>query len=150
MPQFDSSSFLSQIFWLVVCFLGLWACLHWMIVPKFLSIKEGRKKSLDDLIQQAKALHLEAETLMKENELREEKTRQEARQIIQQASTEGEAMVRKAMEDLRSLYDQRIQDFHSQLAQNNRLSHKKELINELGKLLITQRGWESSLWKKEQ
>jgi F-type H+-transporting ATPase subunit b len=150
MPQFDPSSFLSQIFWLVICFMSLWGCLHWMIVPKFLSIKEGRKKSLDDLIQQAKATHLEAEALMKQNELRQEQTRQEARHIIQRASVEGELLVRKAIEDLRRLYDQRIQNFHHQLTQTNQFSHKKNLIPELSQLLLSQRGLSASSAEKEE
>ena len=152
MPQFDSSSFLSQIFWLSLCFMGLWACLHWMIVPKFLSIRDKRKKSLEDLIEQAKAIHTEAEALMKQNELRQEKTRQEARQIIQEASAQGEAMVRKAMEEFRELYDQRIQNFHHELEQQTHLSHsfdQENLISELTNLLMARKGFGNLSSKKD-
>jgi F0F1-type ATP synthase membrane subunit b/b' len=132
--------------------MGLWACLHWIIVPKFLSIRDKRKKSLEALIQQAKAIHTEAETLMKQNELRQEKTRQEARHIIQKASAEGEAMVRNAMEDFRGLYDQRIQNFHHELEEQTHLSHslhQENLVSELTNLLIARKGFGTLSSKKD-
>jgi F-type H+-transporting ATPase subunit b len=50
MPQFDSTYFISQLFWLVICFGCLVLYLSWVAIPK---IKQGmnlRKNTIEDLL----------------------------------------------------------------------------------------------------
>ncbi len=47
MPQFDSTTFISQIFWLILCFIALYSFIDLVIVPRISKIIEER----DDIIQ---------------------------------------------------------------------------------------------------
>jgi F-type H+-transporting ATPase subunit b len=47
MPQFDSTTFISQIFWLILCFVALYSFIDLVIVPRISKIIEER----DDIIQ---------------------------------------------------------------------------------------------------
>ena len=60
MPQFDFSTFPSQIFWLAVCFTVLFVLLNKMVVPKVDDILTERQKRIDDDL--SKAADLKAET----------------------------------------------------------------------------------------
>ena len=56
MPQLDFATYLSQAFWLIVCFCFLWAVLANFITPKIADIQEQRKRKIDDFIQKADKL----------------------------------------------------------------------------------------------
>ena len=43
MPQLDPRFFLSQFFWIIICFVLFYACVHFFIVPRLRSIVETRK-----------------------------------------------------------------------------------------------------------
>ncbi len=60
MPQLDFSQFASQAFWIILCFCTLWLCVSVFIAPKIADIKEQRKRYLDEYIQKAERLNLQA------------------------------------------------------------------------------------------
>ena len=62
MPQLDWSTFISQAFWLLVCFCTLWFLLSRFIMPKLADIIEQRKRKIDDYVQKADALSTAAKT----------------------------------------------------------------------------------------
>ena len=62
MPQLDPSSYVSQIFWLLVCFCSLWGLLSVFVIPKIADIIEQRKRKIDEYVQKADALNLQAKT----------------------------------------------------------------------------------------
>ncbi|MBR3502046.1 MAG: hypothetical protein IKO06_03980 [Alphaproteobacteria bacterium] len=61
MPQLDFATYLSQAFWLIVCFCFLWAVLANFITPKIADIQEQRKRKIDDFIQKADKLNKQAQ-----------------------------------------------------------------------------------------
>ncbi|MBO6281623.1 MAG: hypothetical protein J6N49_03725 [Alphaproteobacteria bacterium] len=65
MPQINVSTFLSQAFWLLVCFCTLWGLLSVCITPKLTDIIEQRKRKINDFIQRAEHLRLQAEQSLK-------------------------------------------------------------------------------------
>ena len=61
MPQIDVSTFVSQAFWLVLCFCTLWALLSLFIMPKMANIKEQRKRKINEYLFKAEALKTQAQ-----------------------------------------------------------------------------------------
>lgn len=69
MPQLDWSTFVSQAFWLLVCFCTLWFLLSKLVTPKLADVIEQRKRKIDDYIQKADAFNSAAKvSLNKYNE----------------------------------------------------------------------------------
>lgn len=64
MPQFDISTYISQIFWLLLCFSIFWFIMDRLLIPKISEMIEARKRKYDDLIAKAEAINSKAlETL---------------------------------------------------------------------------------------
>ena len=47
MPQLDTSTFTSQLFWLVVCFFSMMFIMSKFIIPKIADIMEQRQRKID-------------------------------------------------------------------------------------------------------
>ena len=52
LPQFDSSFYSGEIFWLLFSFGILWGCFQFWIMPHFYSLEKQRKKSLDYILKE--------------------------------------------------------------------------------------------------
>lgn len=61
MPQIDASTFVSQAFWLLLCFCTLWMLLSIFIMPKLADIKEQRKRKINEYLFKAEALKTQAQ-----------------------------------------------------------------------------------------
>lgn len=61
MPQLDWSTYLSQAFWLLVCFCALWALLSNLVTPKLADVIEQRKRKINDYVQKAEQLNRQAQ-----------------------------------------------------------------------------------------
>lgn len=69
MPQLELSSYVSQIFWLLLSFCVLWFMISVFIMPKLTDIIEQRKRKIDEYLQSAEALNNKAQSsLEKYNE----------------------------------------------------------------------------------
>ena len=64
MPQFDPSSFASQLFWLVVTFTLLYLALWKMILPRIGGALETRQRKIDDDLDRATAAKQEADEVL--------------------------------------------------------------------------------------
>lgn len=60
MPQLDSSSFISQIFWLTVTFLTLWFVMSLFVIPRIAEIIDERRQKIETNIQKAERLNKQA------------------------------------------------------------------------------------------
>ena len=61
MPQLDWSTYLSQAFWLLVCFCALWILLANLVTPKLADVIEQRKRKINDYIEKAEQLNRQAQ-----------------------------------------------------------------------------------------
>ena len=61
MPQLDWSTYLSQAFWLLVCFCALWVLLSNLVTPKLADVIEQRKRKINDYVQKAEQLNRQAQ-----------------------------------------------------------------------------------------
>jgi len=64
MPQLDTTTFPSQLFWLGVCFIVLYCILSYLLVPKIVGVLESRSTLREQKINQASTYREHAEGLM--------------------------------------------------------------------------------------
>lgn len=94
MPQLETSTYLSQIFWLIVSFLSLWFFMSVFVLPRIKDILEKRRQKIDGYIRKAEEINKQAlQSLSKY-----EKALQKARQ---QAESECETSRQKLCETLK-------------------------------------------------
>lgn len=75
MPQFDISTYSSQIFWFVICFATLYYFLSSVILPRIRDILKERKSTIDTDKLSADQLESQIEVInRKTNDLRQEAT----------------------------------------------------------------------------
>lgn len=64
MPQLESSTFLTQIFWLITTFVTFWFIMAKLVIPKISEMIEARKRKYSDFILKAEEVNKKAlETL---------------------------------------------------------------------------------------
>ena len=61
MPQIDASTFVSQAFWLLLCFCTLWFLLSVFIMPRMADVKEQRKRKINEYLFKAESLKTQAQ-----------------------------------------------------------------------------------------
>lgn len=93
MPHLDTSTYASQFFWLVICFMTLYTIVSLFIVPRLKSTVGNREDLINSHLTEAKRLKEEAEVALSEYEKAiekanliakdaQEKTMQELNQFI--------------------------------------------------------------------
>ncbi|MCA1941407.1 MAG: F0F1 ATP synthase subunit B' [Caenispirillum bisanense] len=95
MPQFDPTSFPSQLFWLVVTFVILYVLISRFAIPRIGDVMEQRQKMMDDDLDRAAQLKAEAETAVQTYEKALADARAKAHEVMKAATDE---MSRKAEE----------------------------------------------------
>ncbi|MBQ9034496.1 MAG: hypothetical protein IJ099_00865 [Alphaproteobacteria bacterium] len=123
MPQLDWSTFVSQAFWLIVCFCALWAMLAFWIMPKLANVVEQRKRKIVDYVQKADFFNTAAKnSLNKYNETLAAAKAQAERQL-----SDGRAELKKQLE---STNRQMTEQLNKKIADNEFLlaSEKNETL----------------------
>lgn len=95
MPQFDPTSFPSQLFWLVVTFVVLYVLISRFAIPRIGDVMEQRQKMMDDDLDRAAQLKAEAEAAVQTYEKALAEARAKAHEVMKAATDE---MSRKAEE----------------------------------------------------
>jgi|APGre2960657505_1045072.scaffolds.fasta_scaffold10747_3 F-type H+-transporting ATPase subunit b len=88
MPQFDPATFASQIFWLVVTFLALYAVIAKFAIPRIEEILEQRARFVQDDIDRAAALKADTDTAIATYEKAMAAARNQARDVMLVATIE--------------------------------------------------------------
>jgi len=109
MPQFDVSSFSSQLFWLAITFTALYFIVSRLIAPKAESILTARNRCMEEDISYASDYKQKAETL--EIEKKEKLTEVNARveDLQQRAMSILESHFSKQREELAATLDHKKQ-----------------------------------------
>jgi len=100
MPQLDVSSFPTQLVWLLLCFVALYAVLATVAIPRIGAVLEDRQRRIDGDLERAAELKAEAEAAMAAYEKGMAEARNGSREILRQA---GEALARQAEERQKAL-----------------------------------------------
>ena len=126
MPQFDSSSFSSQLFWLAISFLPLYWVLSRSIVPKIQRIMEERFQKIEGTLAKAEALDCKIEELILERERILNEAREQAVIIVKTSIEEIENSILEKQQALEATLSKRVQDSEALL-----IREIKELQGEL-------------------
>lgn len=86
LPQFDTSTYASQIFWLTVSFTLLYLLMSRMSLPRITEVMEMRQTQKDNNLNRAGQMHEEAEKI----EATYQETLQKAREDAQERMTQAE------------------------------------------------------------
>lgn len=105
MPQFDPSSWISQIFWLIVTFGFLYFLMARVALPRMSEILEARGKKISGDLERAERLKEEAEKVLADYEKAIADARSSATQTLSDANKEIAAVSAKR----RSEFDTALQ-----------------------------------------
>ncbi|KJW02357.1 ATP synthase B/B' CF family protein [Rickettsia endosymbiont of Ixodes pacificus] len=138
MPQFDTATYYSQIFWLIVTFGLLYIFVYKFITPKAEEIFNNRQTNIQDNITQADTLTIEVEKLNKYYNEEIDKTNTEIDRLKKEKidSLESEFLIKKKNleQDLKNSINQNIEDIN--LAAKQFRTNKSEAIIKLAVNII--------------
>lgn len=86
MPQFDVSSFSSQVFWLIIVFAILYFLISKVIAPKAEFILTQRHSFVDDNVSEAKALSDKARAMQEQRDKKMDEVNAHVEDLDKQAS----------------------------------------------------------------
>ena len=102
MPQLDVTWFPTQLVWLALTFIALYAVIALVAAPRISGVLEERKRRIDGDIERATALKTEAEAAIAAYEKAMVEARNGARAILRQAA---ETLARESEERQKALGD---------------------------------------------
>ena len=108
MPQLDPSTFISQIFWLIITFLSLWFAMSWLIIPKIAAIIEERRLKIEDDVQKAESINKQALETLERYEKSLAKAKAEAANEIEQTKARVQAEIELKKAEVHQLLDEKI------------------------------------------
>ena len=125
MPQFDPSSFLSQIFWLIICF----GVLYWIIakftIPRIRETIEKRENMISTNLENAEKIRSEAEKTLSDYESK-----------ISQALEEAKKEVQEAINDCANTAEESYKELDKEL--EGQIQSSEERINRAHKLAMSE------------
>jgi len=98
MPQLEASTFISQLFWLAITFVGLYLVMWKVVIPRVADVLRDRQERLDDDLEKAEALRNEAASVLEAYEKTVADGRARAQAILREAAdhNDKEAAIRQA------------------------------------------------------
>ncbi len=106
MPQLDPSTYVSQLFWLGLCFLALYLILSYWALPRISRTLEKRDKTITDYLNKASTSRERAEDLLAEYE----KILQEARETAQAKSKSSVQAIQSDIETQKRQFLEKLND----------------------------------------
>ena len=126
MPQFDISTYVTQIFWVVVVFSVFWFTMDRLILPKIRDIVEERKKRYNDLVLKTEKISKKAfEALNEYNEMITA-AKEKAAEEIKQKELELKEIIEKKEEEFEKKLEEKIKDSRDKLEKE-----KKEILGKV-------------------
>lgn len=125
MPQFDISTYSSQLFWLVVCWGLLFLYLWLYLVPKMQMKLKNRDKKIEELLQKAKALDENAEQLLWEYKAKKQAYKETQNAKMQKTQT----FIEQSKLDLEADFKQKLDSATQELESKLKIEHAKALAN---------------------
>ena len=132
MPQLETSTYLSQIFWLITTFLSMWFLMAWFIIPKIEDVMEQRRRKIDDFVQKAERFNKQALVSLNKYEKALEKAKVEAQNAIADNKKILETSVLARRAQVEELLNKKIADTEIMLAKE-----KQETLIAIDELALT-------------
>ncbi len=104
MPQLDISTYLTQIFWVLVTFITFWMIMDHIIIPKISETIEARKRKYDDYIMKAEEINKKALATLERYE-----------ETLTAAKLQATEQIKANEEDLQKMIEKREEEINQQL-----------------------------------
>ena len=127
MPQLDVSGFPSQIFWLVITFVFLWWLMAKVALPKVGLVLEERQKKINDSLDMAEDLRIEARSELDAYEIAISVAHDEARKVINDANQEGTQASANQLAEMRISLTNQIAEVETEIE-----SVKEKALEDIG------------------
>ena len=127
MPQLDVSGFPSQIFWLVITFVFLWWLMAKVALPKVGLVLEERQKKINDSLDMAENLRIEAGSELEAYEIAISVAHDEARKVINDANQEGTQASANQLAEMRISLTNKIAEVEAEIE-----SVKEKALEDIG------------------
>ena len=129
MPQFDISTYTTQIFWLVVVFFSFWFVMDKVITPKIMETIEDRKRKYNDLILKAERVNKKAFEALNKYEEKITAAKKNASEEIKKNEIELKEFIEKKEEEIEKNLEEKIKNSQDQIEKE-----KKEILNHIDEL----------------
>ena len=126
MPQLDTSTYITQMFWLVTTFISLWFIMEKVIIPKIAEMVEMRKRKYNDYIAKAEELNKKASTALEYYEEKLAVAKAKAAEQIAQNEQDLQVIITQKEQDINQSLKQKIQENEEKLSKD-----KVSIINEI-------------------
>lgn len=130
MPQLEFSTWISQIFWLIIFFAMMYTLMTIFVVPRMQSIFARREQKIAGDLKRAEELRIEAESILNDYNEQLQVTKQETEEIILNAKNNA-----------LKIHDEKIAEFNeenialTEIAIENIKKSKQEAMDNLDKIV---------------
>ena len=139
MPQLNPEFFISQLFWLVVTFSFLILFLWRISLPRINSVLEKRESKINNDIETAKQLQIEAEKMQNQIEKQLLDAQEEASDLIKNSTKNIQNNASKEITKLKRKLNKKIDETAVIIENNKKESLKKihKYIHDITKSILT-------------
>ncbi|MDY0241482.1 MAG: F0F1 ATP synthase subunit B' [Rhodospirillaceae bacterium] len=117
MPQFDPSSYSEQLFWLAILFVALYVVMARLVLPRIGAVLDERQRRIDDNLDRAGRLKLEAEEVAVLYEQALTKARTEAGQALKETHERLEQETARRQKELGERLEEKIKAGEARIAE---------------------------------
>ena len=129
MPQFEISTYISQIFWLITTFLCFWVIMDRFIVPKIRESVEERKRKYDEIILKAEKFNQKAKASLEKYENKISAAKENMDITIKKHEEELKKIIEEQEQEIEVKLKRKIQESEKMLSQE-----RKETIDKIDEL----------------
>lgn len=115
MPQLDLSTYSSQIFWFILCFIALYVTASCIILPRIAAILKNRKNIIDTDLSLASEIDNKIYEIESATDTLRKKANQNYQIKLEEAAKSATKQREKMIEELKSKIDSNIQKSHQEL-----------------------------------
>lgn len=126
MPQLDTSTFASQLFWLCICFFSMLFIMSKFIIPKIADILEQRQRKIDSYLIKAHQIKVQAEETLKKYQDALNEANEHAAKSLAKTQSELNSMIEKKQNELNIQLQEMLQVGETEIAKS-----QKEAINKI-------------------
>jgi F-type H+-transporting ATPase subunit b len=121
MPQLQQiDTYLSQVFWLLICFVALFLILRYVALPRMTAVLEARRQKIEGDLARAAALKNDAESTLTKYQASLAEGREKAQAVVRRAANEAQSRAAAAQESLQQKLATQIKAAEERIAQSRR------------------------------
>ena len=131
MPQFDVSTYMPQMFWVLVVFFCYWLLMDKFLIPRIAEMVEARKRKYNDFILKAEEINKKAQESLMQYENALSAARAAAAEQIAQNEAELKELIEQKEAELKQELSLKMAEHKAKLA-----SEKEDILEKIDELSV--------------